>query len=112
MLLSSIMYIGRKKWRAYCFWYMFAYAVLIWNMAVKRGHCSWEIFFPVKIIAILIAWLYGSINYGVAHKEELKGENVLSLHRNIIFFIGAFGSALTIIFLSKILNMNLLWLLF
>ena len=96
------------------FWYMFAYTALIWNMAIVRGHYSWEIFFPVKIIAIFIAWLYGSINYGMAHKKELKGKNksVLSLRKNMIFFIGAFLSALIIIFLSKILNMNLLWLMF
>lgn len=114
ILLNGIMYIGRTKKRAYCFWYVVSYLIFIWNIAVERGQYNWGTFFPVKIVPIFIAWLYGSVNYGIAHKEEFKNknENVLSLRKNIIFFFGVFGSVLTIIFLSKILNINLLWLLF
>jgi len=114
ILLSGIMYIGGKKWRSYCFWYIFAYAALIWNMAVQRGYYTWEVFFPVKILAVFTAWLYGSVNYGIAHKEELKNKNekVLSMRKNVIFFFAVFGSILTIIFLSDILNIDLLWLMF
>lgn len=112
ILLSGIMYIGEKKWRSYCFWYIIAYAALIWNMAIQRGHYTWEVFFPVKILAFFTAWLYGSVNYGIAHKEKIKHEKVLSLRKNIVFFLGVFGSIITIIFMSAILNIDLLWLMF
>jgi len=62
-VLSFLSYVGEKKWRAYCFWYLIGYLAIVWHVGIRRGDFSLSALFPLKILPVYISIFFAPVNY-------------------------------------------------
>lgn len=111
ILFSAFMFVGRKKWRAYFFWYLSVYFILIINTLIKCESYIWEMFFPLKLMPLLAAYFYGPIHYRRSNGESPQTirDEMLAPRKMVKYILGGSALLISVATLSKILHVNLTW---
>ena len=95
---KAVNWLGEKKWRGYCFGFMFSYIVQVFTMVFRRGDTSWYAFDPLRLLNFVLAYVIGLTLYGSVHKYDI----VYMKKRMMNVFI-ALG---IIIFLAVVIDLN------
>ena len=106
-ILFLLRYIGKKKWRAYLFWYLFGYLAILWRFFTKDGFLSWETLFPFKLCVLYIAYFFAPVNY-----EAVRGNatQIWVMKRGIKIGVSFLLFVLVAALIEKQVQSGLFWL--
>lgn len=98
---KTINWLGDKKWKAYCFGYVFSYIIAVFTMVFRRGDTSFHAFDPFRLIHFVLAYVIGLVLYASTHKYS--PEYVKSRVRNVLVVLWI------VIMLAAVIDMNSNW---